>query len=399
MIDRRKGCPGVDRNGPLFFISAGDPSGDIYGSTLVKELRLLYPGAFFVGLGGPRMKKAGVHLLYPTDRIAAVGFTEIMRYIPHFYGLLRESGEIFREVCPDLVILIDFPGFNLRLAEKARKQGMRTLFYISPQIWAWRKGRYKNLVRDSDEIVVILPFEVDIFREWGKKVHYVGHPVIEEIDAREPEGLFMRRYCISAERPVLGLSPGSRRKEIDYHLPVFLDIARKIRKKTPGIQILLNRAPTIGEDEIRERYLRGDDDIRIINESHHTSIGISTLLLTKSGTSTLEAALLGTPMLVCYRMSLLSYLIARSLVNVSHVSLVNILAEREVVPEYIQSAFTTENLLPAALELLGEESAREKMKSGLTEVSNMLKGERTSAKVACIAGSMIETGRNRWTCQ
>jgi lipid-A-disaccharide synthase len=380
------------RGDPLFFISAGDPSGDIYGSTLVRELKRLYPGSFFVGLGGKRMEAEGVHLLAAPERIATVGFTEVVKDIPFFYGLLRESESIFRHLSPELVILIDFPGFNLHLARKAKRRGLRTFFYISPQIWAWREGRFRDLVHNSDEIAVILPFEVELFKKWGREVHYFGHPMIGELASREPRESFMLRYGIDGGRPILGLSPGSRKREIAYHLPVFMKVAEKIQREIPDIQVLINRAPTISESELREKYLDGYEDYIIINDCHHTSIDISTLLLTKSGTSTLEAALLHTPMLVCYRMSQLSYMIARFLVNIPHISLVNILADKEIVPEYIQGEFNLERIFPAAMILLEDESKREEMIRDLREVSCSLEGGNTNQRVAGLVVSMIENG-------
>jgi lipid-A-disaccharide synthase len=385
--------PGDGRKSPLFFISAGDPSGDIYGGALVRELKYLFPESFFLGLGGKEMAREGVHLLAPPERIATVGFTEIIRDIPFFHGLLKESDDIFRVLSPDLVILIDYPGFNLRLARRAKKRGMKTLFYVSPQIWAWYKGRCKGLVRDSDEIAVILPFEVEVFREWGKEVHYVGHPMIREITRRESKETFMKRYGISPDRPVLGLSPGSRRKEIAYHLPLFLEIADRIRQKIPEVQVLINRAPTMGLREMRESYLREYGDVKVINDSHHTSIDISSLFLTKSGTSTLEAALLHTPMLVCYRMSQISFIIAKALVNLSHISLVNILAGREIVPEYIQSDFKPDKIVPEALKLLEDTPKRQKMIRELKKVSGILEGDDANEKVAKLAVSMVGKGR------
>ncbi len=378
---------------PVIFVSSGDPSGDIYGSRLIETLKDLYPDTYFIGLGGPRMKSAGVHLMADQDRIATVGFTEVLREIPYFLALLKESEDIFRSLRPELVILIDFPGFNLRLARKAKEQGIKTLFYVSPQIWAWRKGRCRDLVRDSDEIAVILPFEVQIFKSWGKDVHYVGHPMIGEIALREPRDSFIKRYGIAPERPVLGLSPGSRRKEIAYHLPIFLQIAEMIRERVPDIQVLVNRAPTISEFEMREKFLDGHQDIVLIHDSHHTSIEISSLLLTKSGTSTLEAAILKTPMIVCYRMSRLSHLIAKLLVDVPHISLVNILAGKEIVPEYIQYEFDPEKIFPTAMGLLTDRSERDKMILDLEGVSSQLEGGNPSEKVAGLAASMIEDGR------
>jgi len=383
------------RSGPLFYISAGDPSGDVYGSALVMELKSLFPESFFIGLGGPRMKEAGVHLLAPSERLATVGFTEIVKDIPFFYDLLKQSEDIFEFVPPDLVILIDYPGFNLRLAGRARRKNIKVLFYISPQIWAWREKRYRNLIRDIDEIAVILPFEVDIFREWGKEVHYVGHPIFSEIKKRESRESFMKRYELSPKRPILGLSPGSRRNEIDYHLPVFLKVAEMVKKTSPEVQIMINRAHIISESEMCDIYLRGHDYIRVINESHHTSIEVSDLFLTKSGTSTLEAALLHTPMIVCYRMSQISYLIAKAMIRVKHISLVNILANKEVVPEYIQHEFTPERIFHAVTELLEDQTLRSTMISGLKEVSGLLEGDKASLKVAELAVSMIDNGD--WT--
>ncbi len=378
------------RTRPLFFISAGDPSGDIYGGALVDELRRFRPDASFIGLGGARMREAGVYLLAPPERMAVVGFTEVIRDVPYFHGLLRESEGVFRYLRPDIVILIDYPGFNLRLAERAKRNGRKTLYYVSPQVWAWGGGRCRDLIRNSDEMAVILPFEVEFYKERGKEVRYVGHPIIEEIAAREPADLFMKRYGISPDRPVLCLSPGSRRNEISRHLPLFLEVAGEISRRIPGVQVLVNCAPTISEREMRRLFLADRDDVVVIKDSHHTAIEISRLFLTKSGTSTIEGAILNTPMIVCYRISPLSYLIARSLVRLSHISLVNILAGRGIVPEFIQGDFRVDRIVLAALDLLEDTPYRRGMIRDLGEVSKRLDGGDATRKVADIVLSMLE---------
>jgi lipid-A-disaccharide synthase len=330
---------------PTILLSAGEPSGDLHGAALARALRARWPGAELYGLGGPLMQEAGVELLAHTDELAVMGFAEVFRHLPYFIRLMRRVRATLRERRPALVIPIDYPGFNLRLAKAARAERIPVLYYIAPQVWAWHRSRMHDLAGVADRLAVILPFEERLFRDAGADVHFVGHPLLDLAPARLARGEFCARHGLDAERPLLALFPGSRRQEVERHLLLFAGAAARVRQARPDVQAIIAASPAVPA----ERYVsvalpRSDDSWELL---HHADTA-----LVKSGTSTLQAALTITPLVVAYRMHPLSYALARRLVKVPHVALVNLVAEARVAPELIQEQATPEALAAELLRLL-----------------------------------------------
>lgn len=336
------------------FLSAGESSGDQHGAALARALLRRDPELRLVGLGGRRMEEAGVRRLAGLDRLAVMGFAEVVRRLPFFFRLRRRVWRLLDEQPPDLVVPIDYPGFNLPLAERAADRGIPVLYYIAPQVWAWREGRARRLARACELVCVILPFEEELLRRHGARARFVGHPLLdaEEGSAGEAGG----------GRPrVLGLFPGSRAQEVARILPPFLAAADRIRDRHPDVQVRVARAPEVGDDLYRSVPAEA---LRPVEEV----LSRADVALTKSGTITLQLALAGVPMVVGYRMNPITFRIARRLVGVEHIALANLVAGRRVVPELVQDAMTPEALSARALPLLEDGRERDEVRRGLAEV-------------------------------
>lgn len=350
---------------PSVFLSAGEPSGDLHGAEVARELALRWPGVRLRGLGGPRMEREGVELLAGLDRLAVMGFAEVVRDLPFFYRLERQVRRELRETPPDLVIPIDYPGFNLRLARRAHEAGIPVLYYIAPQVWAWKQERAARLARHADRLAVILPFEEPLFRKHGAKVSFVGHPLAEAMDGLPPRESFCRGLGLDPERPILALFPGSRRQELHRHLLLFAEAAEEVRRTRQEVQPVVAASGDLPAEAYSEvPYARSDDPEALL---HHARAA-----LVKSGTSTLQAALTGTPMVIAYRTHPLTFRLARRLVRVPHIGLANLVAGERVAPELLQDAATPGALARALAPLLVDGLEREKALRGLSRVRRSL---------------------------
>ncbi|HSJ08245.1 MAG TPA: lipid-A-disaccharide synthase, partial [Longimicrobiales bacterium] len=332
---------------PRIFLSAGEPSGDLHGAGLAESLRRRFPGVKLFGLGGDRMRDAGVELLAHVDQLAVMGFVEVLRHLPYFVGLM---GRVQRELVlrrPDLVIPIDYPGFNLRLAKRARRRGLPVLYYIAPQVWAWHRTRMKQLAQNTDRLAVILPFEEPLFREAGARAVFVGHPLTDQPVPVLDRAAFLEPLGLDPDRPVLALFPGSREQEVNRHLGVFVDVADRVRSEMPAVQPVVATSPAVPTHRYAGiPFAATADGWSLL---HHARAA-----LVKSGTSTLQAALAGTPLVVTYRVHPLTFMLARRLVEVPHVGLVNLVAGERVAPEFLQGDATPDRLAGTLLPLLGE---------------------------------------------
>lgn len=363
---------------------AGEASGDLHGATLARALRALQPAISLAGMGGPRMAAAGVRLLATIDRTGVVGGTEVLRRLP---GLLRRFLLLRRRLArwrPRALVLIDFPDFNLRLAPRARRLGIPVLYFLAPQVWAWRPGRLRQMARDVGRVLAVFPFEVALYQEAGVPVEFVGHPIL---DVLPPYDRAQARTGLARpDEPLLGLLPGSREAEIRRHLDLLLKAARLVRAEEPRARLAVARAPTVSRTAIEGRVAASGLEVAVLHGEAHRLMAAADLVLTASGTATLEAACYGTPMVVLYRLSWPTYLLARLLVRgVGHVSLPNILAGREVVPELLQARATPGRLARAALTLLHDGATRQAQTSALAEVRGRLgpagAGERAARAV------------------
>lgn len=372
---------------PTILLAAGEPSGDLHGAALARELRRRWPEAELYGLGGPLMQEAGVELLAHTDELAVMGFAEVFRHLPYFIRLMRRMRATLRERRPALVIPIDYPGFNLRLARAARAAHIPVLYYIAPQVWAWHRSRMHELARAADRLAVILPFEAQLFREAGADVRFVGHPLLDLAGARVSRAEFCRLHGLAADRPLLALFPGSRRQEVERHLQLFAAAAERVRSVRPDVQPVIAASPAVPA----ERY--AGVDMPRVADSWELLLHADTALV-KSGTSTLQAALTLTPLVVAYRMHPLSFALARRLVKVPHVALVNLVAEARVAPELIQDEATAQSLAEALLPLLPGGAGHAAARAALAEVRARLAapggGGTTAERVSALAAELID---------
>jgi lipid-A-disaccharide synthase len=355
-------------------VVAGEASGDLHGATLARALGTLAPELSLAGLGGARMAAAGVQLVERIDRLAVVGGTEAVRRLPALWRTLRALRGRLRQRPPSALVLIDFPEFNFRLARAARHLGVPVVYFVPPQLWAWRQGRVRAMARDVSRVLAVFPFEVALYHEAGVPVEFVGHPILDVLPPIDRAAA--REDLAGPAVRLVGVLPGSRLEEIDRHLPLLLAAAGRIAARLPGTCFVLALAPTVPAPTVAAAVHAATRDglrIQVVSDQTYRVMAAADLLLVASGTATLEAACYGTPMVVLYRLSRVSYAIARRLVRgVAHISLPNILVGRGVVPELIQDAATPEALARAALVLLADDAARAAQRAGLLEARAQL---------------------------
>ncbi|GBE12948.1 lipid-A-disaccharide synthase [bacterium BMS3Abin13] len=378
-----------DDTGRQIMIVAGEASGDLHGAHLVQAMRELEPGLRFCGLGGRELKAAGVEILYDAARLAVVGLTEVISHLGDLLAARRILLKRMRERQPALLILIDFPDFNLLLAAKAKKLGIPVFYYISPQVWAWRSGRVRKIGRLADRIGVILPFEQEFYHRRGVQVDFVGHPLMDSVHATMSRDEFLAGRSIDPDKVVVGLLPGSRKKEIISLLPPFLAAARLLTERSgQNFVFLLPRASTISPELLEEngvgRY-RDSLDLRVIDEKRYDLMAACDAVVVASGTVTLELAILGVPTVVTYRFSPRTYHLGRLLIKLQWFSLVNLIAGRTVIPELLQAQVTPDNIARELRVLLEDREARATMLRGLAEVREKLGGPGASRRAARIA--------------
>jgi len=378
------------------FISAGDPSGENHAAALIRELGRLIPELRVSGIGGTMMQEAGAELLCTLDKLAVMGLVEVIAHLGFFYRLLARIKRHLVRRRPQVLVLVDFPDFNLQLARTAKKLGIPVLYYISPQIWAWRKRRKKTIAKLTDRMAVVFPFEVDFYRGEALEVEFVGHPLVEDLKPRYSREAFCRRYALDPQRPIVGLMPGSRVQEVARHLEVLLAAAELMHQSRSDLQFAAGLLPhTSASLSERERKLLARLAVREVESDSASLIAHSRLLVTKSGTTTMEAALLGTPMVIVYRTNPLSYLLARSLIRVEHIGMPNLLVERPAIPELIQKEVQPGRLAKLCLEILEDSSPRRRrIIEQCDQVRRLLDtGKSASRRVAEIVLEMCERGR------
>jgi len=360
---------------------AGEASGDLHAGILAEALRRRRPDLALVGTGGPRMAAAGVEMLEQIEGV--VGFVEVLRHVPAHLRLLRRLTARLRSGRVGLVILIDYPGFNLRVAAAARAAGVPVLYYITPQVWAWKRGRVRTMAEVITKAACILPFEPPMLREAGIDATFVGHPLLDRALALPTRAEARARLGLDGAGEVLALFPGSRAVEIRRHLADFVAVARRLEALRPGLRVILSAAPTVA--------LRDDEvPFPVIRAASFDVLRAADVALCKSGTTTLEAAVADCPCAIVYRTSALSYAIARRLVHIPHIGLLNIVAGREVAPEFVQDAFRPERVADALAPLFAADGAeRRAMLAGLAEVRAELGTAGASERVAEMAAGMV----------
>jgi lipid-A-disaccharide synthase len=330
-------------------IVAGEASGDLHAAEVVRELKKLDPTLKTFGIGGDLLQRQGTDVLYHAREMGIVGLFNVIRHLGMFRRIFRELIERIARERPDAVLLVDYPDFNLRVAKRCKKMGLRVVYYISPQIWAWRRGRVKHIARYVDHMIVIFPFEEDFYREHRVSVTYVGHPLIEQL-------AMVRRASPKAGVTRIALLPGSRRMEVEALLPPMLD-AIAILKKERTVEPFIVQAPTIDYPELEAIVNSKGADVPILPHDRGEALSAADVALSSSGTATLECAIAGTPVVVMYRLSPMTYRLAKWLVRLPNFSLVNIVAGKRVVPELLQHDVTGANIAAAVCELLANREA------------------------------------------
>ncbi|HPX61636.1 MAG TPA: lipid-A-disaccharide synthase [Deltaproteobacteria bacterium] len=379
----------MDKNSRRIMIVAGEASGDIYGAELVREALKLDPRLHFSGIGGARMREAGVETLVDSAQMAVVGLIEVIRHFDVIASAFTRLKRILLGAPPDLLILIDYPGFNLRLAKVARKAGVRVLYYISPQIWAWRQGRVKKIARLVDHMAVILPFEVPFYEKHHVPVSFVGHPMTDIVQVTASRAEAAASLGLDPRRKIVGLFPGSRRNEIERLLPVIVDAAVILQRDFPDIQFVLPLASTLAKEDILPRLEGRGLNVRISSERIHDLIRSCDAIISVSGTVTLEIALVGTPMVIIYRLASLTYQLAKRLVKVENIGLCNIVAGGTVVQELIQDDASPENMAAEITRLLTDDTYNQGIRERLSAIRSRLGEGGASANVARLAINMI----------
>jgi lipid-A-disaccharide synthase len=362
-------------------ISAGEASGEMYGAALIEALRRLAPTPLEAfGLGGERMLAAGCEIVVDSKDVAVVGIAEVATHLPRIY---REFHRLLREADrrkPDVAVLIDFPDFHFRLAKALHARGIPVVYYVSPQLWAWRRGRIRLVQRYVKKMLVIFPFEEQFYREHGVEAEFMGHPLGELVVEAEPREEFAARYGLALEKQWVGLLPGSRRKEVQMILPTLLEAARKLG---PGYEYLVPVASTLNHDWLQQQLLIIPDAPRVtLTHDARQTLLQSRAAVVASGTATVEAAVLGTPFVMVYRVAPLSWRVGRRLVKLSHFAMPNLIAEREIVRELVQDGFTADAVVTEVSALLKDGAGREQVVRDLGEVRAHLQAGRQSESAA-----------------
>jgi lipid-A-disaccharide synthase len=366
----------------------GEASGDIHGAQLVEALLRRDPTLKIFGVAGERLRKTRFDSLYSVSKLTGMGLVELAGNIKNVWQALTLLRRTLRQRRPSLLVLIDFPDFNLRLAKLAKALKVPVLYYVSPQVWAWRRRRVRQIARWVDRMAVVFPFEVPFYESQGVKVTFVGHPLLDSMNVRESRDALLGRLRFDGDQPVIALLPGSRKREVEYHLPVMLEAVRQWQRQQ-SVQFLCIRASTIDPAAVDAMLRRAGVSIPIVEENRYDAVNASDLVWAASGTATVETALLLKPMVIVYRVSWLTYLMARLLVKIDHIGMVNIIAAKRIVPELVQSQFTAERLVQESRALLSDPDRYGKAVDELAQLRAKLGKPGAAERVADLAFSMM----------
>jgi len=368
---------------------AGEVSGDLHGSYLVEAIHRIDPEIQFFGVGGEGLKRGGMRLLHHSQSLSVVGITEVFVKLRSILKALRTLKRSLEREKPDLVILIDFPDFNLRLAKIAHRKGIPILYYISPQVWAWRSGRVKLIARLVKKMVVLFPFEVPLYEAAGVDVEWVGHPLLDIVKPTLSKEMAFQQFGLDPKRRTIGLLPGSRIHEIERLLPSLLASAQLLQKEIPDLQFVIPLAPGISKATLSSRMNSISVPVTVVEGFTYDVMNLCELLITASGTATLEAAILGKPMIIIYKVSFSTYWIGRALVRVNHIGLPNLVAEKEIALELIQKDVNPQRIVEEAFRILRDPLLSRKMTESMEEVRQRLGEPGAAERAARIVCSVL----------
>ena len=359
---------------------AGEASGDLHGAGVVRELKKRDPRIDVYGIGGDKMQHEGMNLVYHVRELSFMGFSEVLRHLPVLRSVEGTLEALLALRRPDVVVLIDYPGFNLRFAQKARRLGIKIVYYISPQVWAWHSGRIRKMKGVIDKMLVVFPFEVEIYRRRRIDVEFVGHPLLEGLGEAQPKREFCKRYGFDSSKPILGLFPGSRKQELQRIFPAMLGAA-DILIREHGVQVAVGAASILAYDFVKS-FVREDLPVKIIQNATYDVMANADVALVTSGTATLETGCFGTPMVVVYKTSWFSYLVGRLLIRIKNIGLVNIVAGKTIVPEIIQHQVEAHRLARSAGRFLVDKEFSTQARQALAGIREKLGAPGASVRVA-----------------
>ncbi|HUL31958.1 MAG TPA: lipid-A-disaccharide synthase [Thermodesulfobacteriota bacterium] len=371
---------------------AGEVSGDLHGSHLVEAIRSVDPEIQFFGVGGEGLKRTGMKLLYPSQSLSVVGITEVFFKLRAILKALQGLKKSIERERPDLVILIDFPDFNLRLAKIAHRRGIPILYYISPQVWAWRPNRIKLIARLVKKMIVLFPFEVPLYEAVGVDVEWVGHPLLDIVKPTLSKEKAFQQFGLDPNRRTVGLLPGSRIHEIERLLPPLLASAHLLQEEIPDLQFIIPLAPGLPKTLLSPWMKNISAPVKVVEGFTYDVMNLSELLIAASGTVTLEGAILGKPMIIIYKVSLPSSWVARALVRLDHIGLVNLVAEKEIAPELLQRDVNPKRISDEALRILRDPILGRKMAESMKEVRQKLGEPGAAHRAAQIVVSLLREG-------
>jgi len=369
-------------------IIAGEVSGDIHGANLIREMKNSVPNLHFFGIGGDRMKEEGAELFYHINQMSLIGLTEIIKHLPFVFNVINRIVLIAKERNPDLIILIDYPGLNIRIGKRLKKLKKRIFYYISPQVWAWGKNRIKKIAEFTDKMVVILPFEEEIYQNAGIDVEFVGNPLLDIVKTDLTKEEFFTKNQLSRNKITIGLLPGSRIQEIRNLLPEMLKAMKIITEKMKNVQGIISVSPSI-EKSVYDEIIERNFPVKSVEKFNYPIMKYSDLLIVASGTATLEATIFETPMIIVYKVSPITFLFAKLFVKIPYIGLANILAKEKIVPEIIQKKLLGEEIAKEIEKVIKNTEIMEKMRENLGRIKTMLGSSGASKRAAELALKLI----------
>ncbi len=371
-------------------IIGGEASADGHGARVMRSLRERHPDLHIFGVGGAEMREVGMEIVAPAEDMAVAGLTEVLFALPRIIRIRNRLLDAVDRHRPDAAVLIDHPDFNLRLAKKLKARGIPVIYFISPQVWAWRQGRVNTIRKLVDRMLVILPFEEEFYAQHGVDAEFVGHPLVEELaDAPQKDEARISLGLPLSEGPVLALLPGSRRKEVTRHLPIMLESTRLLRERYPSLEVVVPVASTIPRELIDPIVHAHGGKVRLVEGRATDVLAAADAAVVCSGTASLQAALLAKPIVVVYRVSWLTYQILRRMIKVAHIAMINLIAGRALVPELIQNSFTPRNVYDSVVELFDNRDRRDALVRELSEIRDRMGRGKGAARVAEVVSGYI----------